>query len=74
MIKQPNWHLIVFEHTQFKQSEFFSKKDEMVEEAKKYRSFFKKEDGSNKFTHPRDIIDATTCPKVDVGGGRKLYK
>ena len=54
-------------------------KAQLEEEAKAFLGWFKKEDGSPRFSHPRDVIDAMTCPMVKAGydtkeDTRKLYK
>ena len=49
-------------------------KEQLVQEAKTFRSWSHNADGSPKRSHPRDFVDLITCPKVDVGEGRKLSK
>ena len=49
-------------------------KTRLLLKAKLVNDRFKKPDGTNKYDHPRDIVEVMTCPKVDVGDGRMIYR
>ena len=49
-------------------------KTDLLHKAKIVNARFKNPDGTNKYDHPRQIVDVMTCPKVDVGDGRMIHR
>ena len=50
------------------------KKREILDKAEAVKEFSKAADGTAKYKHPRDIVAAMTCPKVDTGGNVEVHR
>ena len=54
--------------------ELEDKAKEKEAEAEEFKETWKLADGTARYKHPRDFVDAITCPKVSIGKGQEIHK